>query len=375
MSLRRWLVLACFFACGCAPLPPSALGDSPTRVEGFVRELTKLRVQLADGSTVFLETLITRPDHPGRFPLVIVSHGSPREREEVAKVTPTHLASQSLMFARRGYAVAVVIRRGYGFSEGTWVESSGPCERKDYVGSTRAAADDVLAALRRLQGESWVDPDRVVLVGVSTGGFTSLAAAASNPRGVLGVVSFAGGKGSDVPDHVCRPDRLVAAAREFGSTSHVPSLWIYAQNDHFFDPVLAAQMEEGYVGGGGVAELVIAPAYGEDGHMFFARAPGDSWWQYVGPFLAKLGLPTDVVRAQVTPALDPPRRLGSAGRAAFAEYLASESFEKAFAAGASAYGWATGRRTRAEAAEDALRRCSERAKDCVLYTVGDAYAR
>jgi dienelactone hydrolase len=349
--------------------------STPTQVGGIVRELTKLEVTLAGGARVHLEALITRPDRPGRVPLVLVNHGSPREPSDRETMAPTGYAAQSLAFARRGYGVAVVMRRGFGWTEGPYSESSGDCDKKDYVGSTRASADDILAALHRLQGESWVDPDRVVLLGQSAGGFAVLGAAATSPKGVVGVISFAGGRGSDVPDHVCQPDRLVAAAAELGKTSRAPSLWVYAKNDHFFDPVLAAQMADAYTRAGGVAELVIAPEWGADGHLLFSRAPLDMWWRHVEPFLAKLALPTEVTLARPAPILAPPATFRPSGRAAFAEYLATEGFEKAFAAGKVAWGWSSGKRTRADAAAEALHRCLDHADDCVVYAVGDEYAR
>jgi hypothetical protein len=201
------------------------------------------------------------------------------------------------------------------------------------------------------------------------------AAAATNPRGVVAVISFAGGRGSDAPDHICRPDRLIAAERELGTTGRVPSLWIYAQNDHFFEPVVADQMADAYASAGGVVRFVKAPAFGADGHMLFSQGPIDLWWPDIAPFLAKLGLPVEVVRARVSPKLEPPSTLSPAGRVGFEAYVASEGYEKAFAAGKAAWASATGERTRLDAAETALRRCSEHGNDCVVYAVGDEYAR
>src|SRR5581483_2576291 len=120
----------------------------------------------------------------------------------------------------------------------------------NYVRAARALAPEIVSILTRLRRESWVDPDRVVLLGISAGGFGVLAAGASNPPGVTGVISFAGGRGSDRADHVCQPERLVAAMHTMGSSARLPTLWIYAQNDHFFGPALAAQMRDAYARGG-----------------------------------------------------------------------------------------------------------------------------
>jgi dipeptidyl aminopeptidase/acylaminoacyl peptidase len=163
-----------------------------------VRELTRLEVHYLDGSTAQLEALITRPDRPGQFPLVLMNHGTPRDATERAKMSPTSTSGHALVFARRGYAVVQVMRRAYGKSSNDYAEDSGPCDHKEYGPGVRASADDVLAALRALQREPWVDPARVLLLGVSAGGLAAVAAAATNPRGVIGVISFAGGRGSAI---------------------------------------------------------------------------------------------------------------------------------------------------------------------------------
>jgi dienelactone hydrolase len=380
--LRGWaFALVAVLAFGCAPssdarTPETARVESPTQVDGFVRELTKLDVVHPDGSRTRLETLITRPDRPGRLPLVVINHGTPREPADRARTSPTVFSAQSLAFARRGYAVAVVLRRGFGWSDGAYAESSGTsCKNRDYLASTRVSVEDVLGALHALQAESWVDPDRVLLVGQSTGGFAVLGTAATNPRGVVGAISFAGGRGSDVPDHICDPGSLVAAAGELGRTARVPTLWIYAENDHFFGPIVADQLHDEYTKAGGVAELVHMPAFGDDGHLLFSMGPTDLWWPRVEPFLAKLGLPIAIERPKVVPALDPPPSLGAAGREGFAQYLASDRYEKAFAVSGEHWGWAGRKRTRADAVEGALKTCAEHASGCTVYAVGDGYAR
>ncbi len=40
-------------------------------------------------------------------------------------------------------------------------------------------------------------------------------------------------------------------------------LWIYAENDKFFNPALAKQFQDAFSKNGGDAELVMAPAFGE----------------------------------------------------------------------------------------------------------------
>jgi pimeloyl-ACP methyl ester carboxylesterase len=129
---------------------------------------------------------------------------------------------------------------------------------------------------------------RIVLAGQSAGGFGSIAAASTAFEGLLGVVNFAGGRGSRGPDDVCGEAQLVEAMARYGAGTHVPQLWLYSRNDRFFGPALARRMHAAYEGAGGVAQLVEAPATGLDGHGYFASSM-DDWSPRVEAFLARIG--------------------------------------------------------------------------------------
>jgi dienelactone hydrolase len=131
------------------------------------------------------------------------------------------------------------------------------------------------------------DPGRIVLMGVSAGGWGSLAAASQPLKGLVGVVNFAGGRGSRGPDEVCKPDELVAAAARYGRGSRVPELWIYSVNDRFFGPELARRLHRAFTEAGGQARFVAAPAYGADGHRYIRAA--ESWAQEVDAFFGQIG--------------------------------------------------------------------------------------
>jgi dienelactone hydrolase len=284
------------------------------------------------------------------------------------------MSNQALAFARRGYAVAVVTRRGYGSSEGDDAEYTGGCGHRDYERSARVSGDDVLSSVRTLQREPWVDPRRLLLIGHSAGGLASLAAAAGRPSGLLGIVSFAGGRGSDGHDNVCQSDRLVTAMGELGRRVRAPSLWIYAANDHTFSQELSREMAVAYAAGGAPMEFLGIPAYGEDGHLLFSRGRVDQWWPLVAPFLTKLGLPTEIVHAVEPPPLRPAANMSSAARQAFEGYLAADTFEKAFAYGATWWGSVGSQPSTTEAQERALRSCREHSADCIVYAVNNSYA-
>lgn len=355
----------------CAPAAPR---DAVTQVEGFVREFRTIDVALPTGERATLEALVTRPSAPGKYPLVVINHGVPRDKVERFRMSPAQFSEQAMTFARRGYASVAALRRGFGATGGAFAETAGSCDDRHYVTGTRTAADDILAVLEAMKKESFVDPSRVLLVGVSAGGFASLAAAASNPRGVVGVLAFAPGRGSDAPDHVCQSDRLVDAARIFGASARIPTLFVYSENDHFFAPDLARNLVDAYASGGAPSQFVMRPPFKEDGHNLFLWP--EEWWPTVEPFLAKLHMPSAVVTPRALPSLTPPPGLDLRGRRDFAAYLATEGYEKAFATSGGSWGWVSGKRTQEDANRAALARCDEYAETrCKLYAVGDALAK
>jgi dienelactone hydrolase len=248
-----------------------------------------LRVPVvAGGEQARIDVTVFKPDGEGPFPIVVLSHGSPRNAQERKLDGRQRLAAQSAQFVKMGFAVLVPTRRGYGTSEGRWAESYGPCADPDYYHAGLESARDVRAAVDAVRGQPWADSTRIVLAGQSAGGFGSVAASSTSIDGLRGVVNFAGGRGSLGPDNVCGEARLVDAMSRYGSAARVPELWIYSVNDQFFPPHLARRMYEAFVRAGGMAEFVEAPATGLDGHGYFARAM-DDWAPRVAAFVRRIG--------------------------------------------------------------------------------------
>lgn len=352
-----------------------APADDVTKLPGLSRLALRLAIHAPDGRATTFEALVIRPDGPGPFPLALITHGMPRGNN-IPLERPELYTSPAIVFAQHGYAAAIVMRRGYGRSTGPFAEQLGSCGARMYPEAGEAAGADVLAALAALRQEPWVDPARAVLVGHSMGGFADLAASATNPQGVLAIVSFAGAVGSVRADYVCQPDRLIDADRTFGRTARVPGLWIFAENDHFFGPDLARKMFDAYAANGAPTTLFAAPRFGRDGHSLIFSPEGIGWWARVASFLGSLHLPTNIrVRLAAPAHLADPVPLDDAGRAAFASYLPSRSYEKAFAADAAGhYGVAFGARTKADAASAALKDCERMERVCKVYAVGNELA-
>ena len=349
---------------------------SLARADDLVRDMTSIQIALPGGGQARLEAMIVRPDRPGRFPLVIMVHGTPRDLRTIRNLSPALYIVQAEYFAARGYAAVAIMRRGFGHSDGPYAETiRGPCEARDYLAVSRISAQDVLGAVTALRSEPWVDPGRVVLLGHSTGGVAVTAAAATNPAGVVGILDFAGGRGSNAPDHVCSPDRLTEAFGVFGKTARIPALWIYAENDHFFSPALARQMFEAYTAAGAPARLVMLPPVGDDGHSALTAAP-KLIWPPVETFLASLGLPTTtVVSLPPLPALPAPPGLNDSCAAGFRDYVTVRNEAKAFAINPEGHcGWIFSAVSVDEAKRIAMESCAKRAANCVLYAVGQSLA-
>jgi dienelactone hydrolase len=320
-----------------------------------------------------LEALFVRPNEPGRYPLVLLAHGSPRAAADRPNMTPLAMLPQALEFARRGWAAVIVMRRGYGGSDGGWAETFGGCDNPNYTDAGYGGAADLKRTLEFVSHRPDVDPARMIAVGVSAGGFATVALTADPPPGLVAAISFAGGRGSQTADQVCHAERLIEAFRAYGKRSRVPMLWVYAANDHFFSPSLAQQFKAAFVQGGGNVDFVAAPAFGEDGHGLFSPAGIPVWTPYVEQFLRRQNLPLrEAPIALPTPAAAAPKMLGTNGQRAFANFLI-DAPHKAFAAAPDgSFGYQTGQRTVEAARDAALRYCGQHAQHCEVVFVDDA---
>lgn len=352
----------------------TALFIAPAAAQNYIHE--NLRLPMAEAGAKGLETLFVRPAEPARYPLVVISHGAPRKAEDRPNMTPQGAYLLALEFTRRGFAVAVVMRRGYGASGGSLAEGSGPCDNPDYVRSGRTGAADIKAAIVALGKRSDVDPARAIAVGQSAGGLASVALAADPPPGLVAVINFAGGRGSRADFDVCKEERLTAAFGAFGKTSRLPMLWIYTANDHFFEPKLAEKFHDAFKAGGGRVQFIRAPAYGKDGHQLFSVGGIPRWTSYVDNFLAdnKLTQRTEPAPLPSFPALAAPPQFGGRGREALAHYRRSLG-SKAFAVSSDGYfGWQSGRRSTEDARRGALKLCEDEKRQCRIIFIDDAPA-
>jgi dienelactone hydrolase len=346
------------------------------RAETYTRE--ELRIPMREAGPRGLEALLIRPDAPGKYPLVIISHGTPRKPEDRARMTPWTYYPNAMEFARRGFAVAMVMRRGYGDSGGSYAELVGSCDQPDYVRSSRIATRDIRSAIVALAKRPDIDGSRILAVGQSTGGLATVALTADPPPGLIGAISFAGGRGSKSDFVVCNKARLVAAFQTFGRTSRIPMLWVYTANDHYFAPPLAAKLHAAFTEAGGKAQFIQAPAFGKDGHSLFSLNGIARWTPYVDGFLVtqKLAQRDQPMALPPLPAVTAPLQLSRGGRETFEKYLRAGQ-HKAFAITENGgFGWQTGRRSTDEAKADALKFCQgDKNRICRIVFIDDEAAQ
>jgi dienelactone hydrolase len=221
-----------------------------------------------------------------KLPLVVMNHGTPRNDEDRKNVL--RYKDQSKVFVKRGFVVLVPMRRGYGTSEGDYAEYSGKCDTPDYDNVAKEAVKDIRAAVEFMKRQPYIDPERkVLIVGQSAGGFSSLAYASVYPDEVAAVINFAGGKGSIAPFKVCGEERLVHTVGGFGKTSRMPTLWLYTKEDDYFPPPLSRKMHEAYGKRGGTGKFLLLSS--EYGHNYFVRATR-LWEPMVEEFLKEIQL-------------------------------------------------------------------------------------
>jgi dienelactone hydrolase len=239
-----------------------------------------------------MKATVLRPAGRGPFPLVVINHGSTQSAERRATFPLPSYEVAARWFVSQGYAVVLPQRPGHGATGGSYLENQGGCARADYRKAGLGTAESIEATIAYMTMQPFVRKTGVVVVGQSAGGWGALAFASRNPSNVRAVINFAGGRGGrsyDRPNTNCAPDRLVATAREFGTSARIPTLWIYSANDSYFAPALSKRMADAFRAGGGRADYHLLPAFGIDGHRTLEIAAArDAWAPIVAEFLANL---------------------------------------------------------------------------------------
>ena len=287
LSLAAGVAGAMLAACQTPAVRPQPPGPVEPETGRYHAQHWWIPVPESPGSaqTISLEAMVYRPPGDGPFPLVEFNHGVPLESGHFLETRPGFMRAAH-WFVDRGFAVVVPLRRGFGRSQGDYQPPRG-CSPQAYVDRAQWEAQDAAGAVRFMQRQTFVDPLRVLVVGQSAGGLASLALATDPPPGVLGVLNFAGGMGSDGQERICGGDEsLIAAMANLALDNRLPQLWLYAENDHFFSAQLADTMFKTYSRRSKPpVAFVRLPPFGSDGHGTLERAPTANWETPVAAFV------------------------------------------------------------------------------------------
>jgi len=256
-----------------------------------------VRIPLDDGLSMVAG--VYQPAGEGPHPVVVYSHGRSGTDERALTTVPDPRGFVRY-WLRKGFAVVAPIRPGYGATGGHDPEDSGVrydifgnCWGRPQFGEAAAAARAALTrAIDWTRAQPWADGGRIVLMGTSMGGLASLATGAANPDGVSAVISFAGGTGGNgaaSPEHGCGSDAMEALMARYGATIHVPTLWLYAENDSFWGAERPRAWYRAFARGGSQSRFVMTEGLGNaDGHQLLGRG-SRLWIAHVDRFLSDIG--------------------------------------------------------------------------------------
>ena len=233
-----------------------------------------------------------KPPGAGPFPVVVSNHGS--GRGSPVNPGPRHHTRAPAFYLAHGYAFFAPQRRGHYESPGPYFAD----QLKNYAATHRDKRAkqlfairlheddnrDVVAAVRWIREQPFVDPARVVVSGISFGGVQALLTAEKGRRlGICSVVAFASGAMSWAANPLLR-DRLRHAVQD----ASVPIFVLQAANDFSLGP--SATLGPLLQAKGPPNRSKVYPAFGtthDDGHAGFYGKAQDTWGPDVLGFLAR----------------------------------------------------------------------------------------
>ena len=280
--LSRLLRIPLVLALVGAAIGSSASADDRAAAQPLREEVWALSTPLP------MFAYVVRPVGAGPFPLAVMNHGIAIGEKERGFYPLVEFRDAAFWFARHGYFVVSPVRYGVTAVDvpqrghfSLLFAHVGKCDNPNFRGPGLMIATLDQWVIDFMKSEATVMPEKAIVVGQSGGGWGAIALSSLNPSSVRAIITFAAGRGGRVdgkPNNNCAPDKLVDATREFGRTSRIPMLWIYAENDTYFGPDIAKRMHEAFTAAGGNAEFHMLPPFGSDGHFLIGSPDGVPIW-------------------------------------------------------------------------------------------------
>ena len=250
-----------------------------------------------DNGKVHLVSYVFRPLRNDRQEVVVDLHGSLGGLAVAPGEPVLTLNRQKLnLLLERGYTVVVPMRRGFGESDGQYVEEcayqAGKCSLADYRLLMPSGLSDALASteavIRQVVfGKLKPRSSKVILWGGSRGAILALHYAATHPDQVRGVIAVSPGWLSlsnkwpkeEVEERLSLQKRFMART---GAGYRGPTLWIYAARDaHYVEPLTRQFFDAFKTAGGQGQYFYIADHALPSGHV----PPVELWKEEAERFL------------------------------------------------------------------------------------------
>ena len=263
---------------------------------------TRALYDAEDKGTIRLVAYVYRPIKNDRNEVVLFSHGSTggmiRSPKEPSDWPPPSIVR---FFVSRGYTLVAPMRRGRGESSGTYVEECAfyldQCTLAQQVAMTdrslREALLDTNAVIDQLiLGRLIPRQSKIVVGGISRGGFLSLMLAGQRPEVVKGVINFVGGWHSvsdkySSSDNQLRLDAQTVRLTQAAKRTSAPSIWIYAARDPFYNEATTREFFRSWREAGGQAEYIYVSDHSLPSGHAVASDP-TLWGRQVDDFLKRV---------------------------------------------------------------------------------------
>lgn len=263
------LSLIVFLLTACQPIPRTV--EKPYK---------EVRIPVTGTAGQTLQTFVYTPVDNVKHDVVILSQGSSGGNPGVSEP----MEMQARFFVEKGYIVVVPMRKGRGTSDGVSMESEVKnCDINSWQPGIESALDDLSAAIKYAAGLPEFDR-RIILIGISRGGYLSVEYGAKGPYRdkVTAVISFVGSWVAQSEDQ-CPQDFNLVSFSALGGMRNPPNLWLYADNDGFNDAASIKQYYAGFHQSNPDRTMVMYSNVPGNGH-FLADHP-DFWEKDVSVFL------------------------------------------------------------------------------------------